>query len=243
MGRGAPPQALHSAAKTASSPRAGTIGQRGGGNGARQDELIVHHGHAAKNKFSQAAGADRGGDGGGAHGNHRSHTNAGDDDAERERQLDAQEQLAVGQAHAASGFNHRAVHAQNSGVRVAQDREQSVEGQRQNRHSFGALTEPRHGQQESEQRKTGNRLEKIRSTENGPHEPRPAGEQNAKRQADGHGKERGETHQPDVLEGERENLVPVVQKKIEQAHSGPPLSPGVVGPAAGPRASPYPLPE
>ena len=47
-----------------SQARVRKYGQGGGGNCAGQDDLIIDHGQAAKNKFAKATRADSGGDSG-----------------------------------------------------------------------------------------------------------------------------------------------------------------------------------
>ena len=48
---------------------------------------VVDHGEAAENVFAEAAGADGGGDGGQADGDHDCHADSGDDYAESQREL------------------------------------------------------------------------------------------------------------------------------------------------------------
>ena len=76
-------------------------------NGARQDDGRLDHRQAAKDVFAEAARADRRRDRRGAHADHRCDADPGDDRRQRQRQLDAAEQLARRHAERHAGFDER----------------------------------------------------------------------------------------------------------------------------------------
>ncbi len=96
---------------------------------AGQDEHIIVGAQTAKNIAAQAAGIDGRGDGRRADADHRGDAHAGDDHAQRQRQLDLQQQLAVGHAHAAASFTNRRVDITDTGKSIADDRQERVEHQ------------------------------------------------------------------------------------------------------------------
>src|SRR5215472_5616090 len=196
----------------------GEDGQQGGGNGSGEDDLVVDHGETAEDVFPEASGADGGGDGGEPDGNDSGHADAGDDDTQRQREFDAQKELAVGHAHAASGFDHSAVDACDSGRGVANQREQRVEGEGEDGEAVRAGADPGGGQKESEQGETGDGLNDVGAAEDGLAQHRMARDENAERDADEHRKKDGRCHQPQVLERKLQYFDVILRDEFEDIH-------------------------
>ncbi len=96
---------------------------------------------------------------------HRGNSHAGDDHAQRQREFHLPQQLAVGHAHAASGFDHGAINAFDAGVGVANERQQRVEREREDGEAVGAGADPGRGQKKSEERQAGNGLNNVGAAE------------------------------------------------------------------------------
>ena len=138
--------------------------QHGGGNCAGQNYLVVDHGQAAENIFAQAACADRSRDRGQTDGDHGGNPHAGDDHAERQRQLTC---IAIGDLSCPCRVRLRPLRDPHldAGVSVANQWQQRVESERKNREAVGARADPGRRQQKSEQRQAGNSLNNVRSAE------------------------------------------------------------------------------
>ena len=197
-------------------PKSADKRQNRGGNRPGQNELIVHHGETAKNELAQASGANRGGDGGQSHGNNDRHAHAGEDHAHRQRQLDLKQKLAVGESHAAPGLDHGRIDAADAGVGVANHGQQRVESQRQNRQAIGTIAEPGHRQQKSKERETRDRLNNVRGSQHRLVPNRPVRTHYAQRNTDQHREQRGDSHQPEMLQREFQNLFVILQQGSER---------------------------
>src|SRR6266851_971924 len=130
----------------------GIGGQRhqGGGNCARENYIVVDHGESAKNQLPQSTRAYCRSNRRQAHGNHHSYANSGENDTGCERRLNFEQKLPVSQAHAARRLDDRVIHAFDSCVSIADQREKRVERQSQNCQASGAIADPRRRQQKSE---------------------------------------------------------------------------------------------
>ena len=95
-------------------------------------------------------------------GNHRGHANARDDHSKSQGEFNLKEELAIGQAHAASGVDNGGIHPLDAGVGVANERQQGVESEREDGEAVGAGSNPGGGQKESEERKAGDGLNNVR---------------------------------------------------------------------------------
>src|SRR5208282_5411510 len=102
-------------------------------NGSRENHLVVHHGQSTKNEFSQSARANRGRNRRQPNGDHGSDSHPGNNYTRSERQLNLEQQLTIGQSHGASSLNHRGIDAANARIGIANQRQQSIERQRQDR--------------------------------------------------------------------------------------------------------------
>src|SRR5919107_3435556 len=87
-----------------------------------------------------------------AHEEHRGDAHPGDDDRPRQGQLDAQEPLPGVHAHSLCGLRNRGVHRAQTGNRVAQDRQQPVQDQRDDRRQ---VAEAEDRDEKAEQRERG----------------------------------------------------------------------------------------
>src|ERR671920_1995913 len=87
-----------------------------------------------------------------AHEEHGGHAHPGDDDRPRQRQLDAQEPLPGVHAHSLCGLRDRGVNGAQTGNGVAQDRQQPVHDQRDNRRQ---VAEAEYRDEKAEQREGG----------------------------------------------------------------------------------------
>ena len=85
---------------------------------------------AAEDEDAEPAASDGGRDGGRADGGDGGDADARNDGGRGQRQLHFPEQLTAGHAHGDGGFAHGGVDAQDSGERVAKNRKQRVEHQR-----------------------------------------------------------------------------------------------------------------
>src|SRR5215470_15136425 len=103
-----------------------------GRNCAGEDNGVTHHGHTTKDKCAEAAGSNRGSDGGNADGDDGSGANAGHDEAAGERQANTKENLPLGHAHAFGGFENGGIDRGKTDKGVAQNGQESVENERHN---------------------------------------------------------------------------------------------------------------
>ena len=151
--------------------------ERGRRRAAHQHRGVVARREAAEDVVAEAGRADRRRERRGAHHPDRRRAHARDDHGQRERQLDAPELLARRHPDAARGFAHGGIDAREAGHRVAQDRQQAVERERDQR---GQGADPAHGDPAAreqraepreqrhhhrEQRETRDRLDRARGAE------------------------------------------------------------------------------
>src|SRR5229473_7717969 len=134
-------------------------------NGSRQNHLVVHHGETAKNKFSESARANRCCDRCQSNGEHRRNSQSRDNDSRSQRQLHLEEQLAVGQSHGASGLDYRRIDAANASVSIANQRQERIKRQRQDRKPASAFSNPRRWKKEAEQSKAWDSLDDVGTTQ------------------------------------------------------------------------------
>src|SRR5580693_2375974 len=132
-------------AQTPPQPSQAEIGrqrQNCGGDGSGQNELIVDHGETAKDELAQTSSANRGSDGGQSHRDNDRHAYPGENHAQGEGQFHLKQELAAGEAHASPGLDYGRIDAANSGVSIANHRQQSVKSQRQDRQPVSTIAEP-----------------------------------------------------------------------------------------------------
>src|SRR5437588_8712553 len=120
-------------------------------NGPRQNHLVVHHAQSAENKLPQSARADRCRNRCQSYGEHRRNSQSGHNHSRSQRQLHLKEQLAVGQSHGASRLDHRRIDAADARVSIANQRQQRIERQRQDRKPASAFSNPRRWKKKAEQ--------------------------------------------------------------------------------------------
>ena len=99
------------------------------------------------------------------------------------------QELAVGHSHAASGFDDGAIDSGDSRVSIANQREQRVEGKREDGEAVGAGADPGGGQKESEQGEAGDGLNDVGAAEDRLVQDRMARDENAEWDADQHREE------------------------------------------------------
>ncbi len=126
--------------------------------------------------------------------------------------------MAVGHAHASSGFDHGAVYSFNSSVGVANERQQSVESKREDGEAVGAGADPGSGEKESEQGEAGNGLNDVRASEDWFIQCGPAGNGDAQRDSDEDGEGGGNSYQPQMFEREFEDFSVILQDELPEAH-------------------------
>ena len=130
------------------------------------------------------------------------------------------EKLAIGHAHAASGFDDGAIHALDAGVGVANERQQRVQREREDGEAVGTCADPGRGQKESEKREAGNGLDNVCAAEHRLFQHRPACDQNAERDSNQHGEDDGSTDQPEMFGGEFQDFGVVLDDELEDVHDG-----------------------
>src|SRR5208282_3621889 len=136
-----------------------------------------------------------------------------------QRQLDLKEQLLVGQSHGASGLDHGGIDTANTGVSVANQRQQGIERQGQNRQPPGARSDPRRWKKKTEEGEAGNGLDNIRATEHGPAELRNARDQDAEWDADERREQRRNAGERDVFESKVEDLLTIRHHELQEIHA------------------------
>ena len=105
--------------------------------------------------------------------------------------------------HRDGRFPHRAIHPENPRQRVAQNRQQRVESERENRRAFSDADQ-RH--EEPEQRETGDCLSDIRDAEDPAARAGPAGQHDRRRQPDRRRRRDRDGYELKVLERERQDF-------------------------------------
>src|SRR5213595_1987726 len=78
----------------------GNDSQQRRGNGAGENQAVVHGGHAAKDQLAQSAGTDGGGDSCDTDAGDGGDPKSGEDNARGEGKLNLKQQLAVSESHA-----------------------------------------------------------------------------------------------------------------------------------------------
>src|SRR5215211_2985528 len=137
--------------------------QRQHDNAEYAAEHQVESGNAAdacesgEDVLAKSRSAHDGGDRRDAHQEHRGHPYPGDDDRPRQGQLDSQEPLAGAHPHPLRGLGDRGVYGAQTSDRVAQDRQQPVHDQRDDRRR---VAEAEDGDEEAEQCERGDGKER-----------------------------------------------------------------------------------
>src|SRR5258708_17468622 len=134
-------------------------------NGSGHNHLVVHHGQSAKNKFSESARANRCCNRRQSNGEHRRNSQSSHNDSRGQRQLHLEEQLTVGQPHSASRLDHRRIDAANARVSIANQRQERIERQRQDREPAAALANPRRWKKKAEQGEAWDSLDYVRAAQ------------------------------------------------------------------------------
>ena len=175
-------------------------------NRACQNEHIVVHSQAAKDVTPQPARIDGRGDSGGSDADHRCDSHAGENHSQGEGQLNLEKQLAIGHSHTAAGLANSRVHAVNPGKSVANNRQQRIEHERNDRrpradtaHYFDVKEIEIERDQKTEQRQARHRLHDVGDPEDGLTQTGPSSEQNSQRHADENGDARGNYYQEKML--------------------------------------------
>ena len=124
--------------------------------------------------------------------------------------------MGVRHPQTAGGFAHAGVNAGDARIGVADNGEQSVGGERSDGQAVGAFAKPGNGHQKPEQRQARDRLDDIRAAQNRSVQARPTRQQNAQRETDGGGQQRGGGYQPQMLQGQAGNFGTVFVEKPYQ---------------------------
>src|SRR5579859_2087003 len=171
--------------------------ERRGRNRACEQRHVVIQREAGGDALAVAARADERGDGRRADVDHRGSLDAGKDGGCGERQLDQPEPLATPKAERHGGLPHAAADRQQPGTRIAHDRQQRIEEERDQR---GKNTDRADGSdQECEKRERRNRLDHADDAKDHLRSPRQLGGRNAERDADHDARDEGDEHEQEVL--------------------------------------------
>ena len=195
-----------------------------GRNRAGQEQRVVVHPQATEDVHSEPACADRRRDRRRPHRDHRRHAHARDDEAERQRQLDLREHLPPGHPHRLGCLADAPVDPVDPGESVADDREQRVEEERDDRRQAPDPVCPEQRDEEAEERQARHRLQDIGRGQDRPLEPRPPRQQDADRDAEKHPRPGRDDHQQHVLCRQLERLVAVPEKEVDEVHGARPHS-------------------
>src|SRR6266852_2830626 len=199
--------------------KVGEESQQRGRDGSRQNHLVVHHAQSAENKLSQSACADRSCDRCQSYGEHRGNSQSGDNDSRGQRQLHLEEQLAVGQSHGASRLDHRRIDAANASVSIANQRQQRIERQRQDREPASALSNPRRRKKKAEQGKARDGLDYVCAAKHWLAELRNARDQDAERNAGQRRAKSRDTGQRHLLQCAIEHLLAMRHHELQEIHA------------------------
>src|ERR1700730_10663936 len=209
-----PQSPLHS-----SEHKVGEERQQRGRNGACQNHLVVHHGQSAKNILSEAARTNRCCNGCQSNGEHRGNSQSGDNDSRGQRQFHLEEQLAIGQSHGPSGLDHRRIDAANACVSIADQRQQRIERERQDRQPASAFSDPRRRKKKAEQGKAWDGLDDVRAAKHRLAELRNASDQDAEGNSNERGKKCGDACQRHVLQRKIEHLLAICHHELQEIHA------------------------
>src|SRR6266446_442253 len=202
---------LHQAEQCVSQQR-----EQRGGDGACEDQGVVHRRHAAENVDAEPARADRRGNRRDPHTHHGGDAHAREDDAGSEGELDEPQQLTISHAHSPTRLAHRGVHAGNPRVGVADNGEERVDDERGD---SGPRADPEHRNQEPEEGETRDGLEDIRDAEHRPAPGRTARHEDTEGQSDQRRESGGNRDEADVLPQEQPHFACVTAVKLEQPHA------------------------
>ncbi len=143
---------------------------------------------------------------GGPHRHDRGHAHAGQDHRQGQRQLHEPQPLARRHAHAGGGLQHGRVDVLDAGHGVAQDRQQRIQHEGDDRRADADATDEGDRDQEAEEGQARDRLGKVGEGEDGTREPRAAGEGDAEGHSERHRDARGDEDEQDVLSGQEQQL-------------------------------------
>ena len=152
---------------------------------------------------------------------------AAEQQRQRERQLGAEEDVALAQAHAARRVDDVAVHPVDRGVGVGQDRR---DGQHDERQQERPAAEAQRGDRDRDHREAGQRATDVGDVDGRERAAVDVAEPDAQRHADGDRDEEGDRRDPQLLDGlveqqrrvvadEREGVEDVVHaSRLREAH-------------------------
>src|SRR5436309_966945 len=152
----------------------------------------------------------------------RGRANASENHAERKRQPHAPEDLAVGHAHGLSGFEHGRIHTRETHIGVAQDRQERVNDERDDRRAAADAADQRDGNQETEQGKAWNGLENVGNAERSGAQGAAADERHPQRHADQNRDHHGDGNERQVIQRFSEDFGPVIGEEAPERHGDPP---------------------
>ena len=187
-------------------------GQQAGGQGARDDLIVVHGADAGEDQVAQAAAADeRGhghqphrGDGGDAHARHNHRQGLGN--------LHLVQDLEPGHADALGGLHHLGADAVDTGEGVLDDGQQGVE---HHHHHGGDGADAQDGDGEAQQGHAGHGLNHVGHAQDGLAGFADVADQDAQGHADEDSHAYGDGGELDVFQEQGEDLCPAVYKVVD----------------------------
>ena len=172
--------------------------QQRGGNRARQSRRVIEVAKPVVNQNAEAAGGDERRNRRDADAQHGRGANARQNERRRQRKFDLSQNLALGHAHRDGGFAHIFIDALHAGQRVANQRQNRINHQRDD----GVLrADIEKRQQKPEQRQTWNRLKNVRAADDWFLQRRSPRRQHAQRHADDERNRHRDHDQREMLAG------------------------------------------
>src|SRR5271165_1037461 len=118
-------------------------------NSAGKEKWFIYESNSAKDERAKAARANRGRNGGDADGNDRGSANPCQYDGKGQGKTHSEQDLSLGHAHGFGGFKNRRVNSRKTNIGIAQNGQQCIENQSDDRGTFTDATNERNGDEES----------------------------------------------------------------------------------------------
>ena len=187
--------------------------QQSRGNRAEQDQVGAGEREPPIDELPEAAGPDEGGERRDADADDGGRPDPGDHDRHRQRKLDEQQPLPGGHSDPTRRLHRLRGHSLESGERVAHDRQQRVERQRDDRRRGADLPDQR--QQDDEHGQARNRLQDADHPGHEPAETRRAGRHDSQRYAEQDRDAGGDTGEHQVLPDAQPQFAPALGDQID----------------------------
>lgn len=201
----------------------GEDGQEGGGDGAGEYYGVANHGDSSEDESAEAACTDGGGNGCNADGDDSGGANTCEDEAQREREADAEENLRAGHAHGFGGFEDGGVNAGKADISVTENGKQSVEDKSDDGGAAADSADKRDGNQEAEEGEAGDGLKHAGDAQGDDAEMAMLHDKHAKRNGNGDRKGHGDSDKSDVVQGGAEDFGAMSEEKCPGRHGETPL--------------------